>query len=451
MPVDVFEDKWKCHKCQAVSLGRNEHCVKCGKIKNDKDTEIQTGDLGPGRGMTNPELLKKFTEGADWVCHYCDGHTRNAMGDCLNCGGGKAQGVSRADRDECCAEDPRDAAVRAYNEKRGYSPPTLEDELEEQGVAARWVEASPPPPPLVGGSYRTAPRTEPTPREVWQGAVRDAEEDLHHVGDIIDDGREDVRVFMPRFPMRGVIIGIAIALLLALLIFLLTPREYDATVDSVRWTHFVVVDRYSTYQHDGFDPPGNAFNIADLGPRVHHYDHILDHYETRHRTRRVTCGQDCTTVQDCHTTSRSCKSNKNGSTTCSGGDRVCAPRRDCKTRYCDEPYTTQEPIYRDEPRYRSYYQWNIWEWAENRRVTETGNTTETFWPSDEKVALNQNLKDGERERSRQDGTYKVWFVADKDRYDYEPSNLSEFKHYALGKKYHIKVTLGSVSILGEVR
>lgn len=446
MPVDVFESKWQCHKCDAIMLGREERCSRCRKFKDDKDIELAAVDLGPGQGLTDPELLKKFKGGADWVCYYCGGHSRNSMGDCLTCGGGQAEGTSRADRIENDRgqeiKDAQDAAVRAYNAKRGYTPTPLED-----------LPIEPPPPPLVGGDYRTPPRPESTTKKVVKEAALNARVGWAGVTDAYEEGRDDIReaLFRSRFPWEKLIIGAALVALIAGLVYLLLPREYTANVDSVSWVHTVIVDRYSVHQHDGFEPTPGSFDLRDLGRRIHHYDTVLDHYETEHRTRRVSCGQDCKPVESCRTTPRSCSNNKNGSITCSGGDRVCTTRTDCTTRYCNESYTVQEPKYREDPVYRNYYQWNIWEWAEHRRVAETGRTTETFWPTEEKVALNVGLKTGESERVREQGAYKVTFAVDSERYNYNPELLSEFRRYALGRKYRIKVALGRVTVLGEAQ
>jgi len=411
MPVDVFECHWRCRACQHKNLGRDEKCFSCGKVKDDKDEEIMAEDLGPGYGVKDPELLKKFTAGADWVCRYCKGHERNTKGECSNCGGGKKEGTSR------------DSAETEYLKRKS---------------------ALSPEPPLIGGSYRRAPKREKP--DAWPPQVIDRSGGKKRE-EPVDDA---VRRFTVNTKPAKVVLALVGAFLFGvLLFFLLRPRIYDATVGSVQWTHTVIVDRYAVYTDEGFEEkrPGSAFDIEDRGRRVHHHDHVVDHYETRRHTRQVTCGQDCRTTQNCTTTPRHCSSNKNGSMTCSGGDRVCSPQTSCTTRYCSEPYTTEEAVYRDDPVYRPWYSWKNWEWHENRRVIETGATTETFWPNPEKIGLDRDLSDGERERSRQEARYTVNFTADKGEYSYEPVGLAEFQKFGVGSKHRIKVTLGSVAVL----
>jgi hypothetical protein len=46
-----------------------------------------------------------------------------------------------------------------------------------------------------------------------------------------------------------------------------------------------------------------------------------------------------------------------------------------------------------------HYSWKVWRWGHNRNVVESGASTETFWPSKEKVALNKGCTGKEKERT----------------------------------------------------
>ncbi len=388
MPTDIVELKWRCCHCpEYVNLGRASVCVGCGHPRCDKCLEIDVADPGAGNGVKDVDLLKTFKGGADWVCKFCDSHERKSTGDCANCGGPETQGKSRED-------------VR----------------FGRSGTVARSPTPDPWPPPVVDRS-RGQRYEEP-----------------------ID---ADVRRFMPNPVFWNTIrIGIAFgaAFLLALLLyFVFRTRELEAKVEAVNWVHTVIVDRYSIHHHGGFaeHQPSGAFNIQEEGTRLHHYDHVLDHYDHVSRTRQVPDGQSCRTPS-CYTTSRSCSNNKNGSKTCTGGDRVC-PSPVCSPKYRTQHYTEDVAVYRDEPVYRMHYAWDVWEWAYNRSVRASGTSTKTHWPSDEEVGLVLRSPSGEQERARQEASYKVIFVGDRERFEYDPKTLDAFQRFDVGTRRRIKV------------
>ena len=136
-----------------------------------------------------------------------------------------------------------------------------------------------------------------------------------------------------------------------------------------------------------------------------------------------------------------CTSNTNGSATCTGGDTVCTGGdRVCSTRYCNEPRTRTVDDYEDQPRYRDWYSWRVWDWGPQRVVRVGGATTETFWPSEQQIALNVGLLPGEKEREGgRTEKYEVKFIGDGETYTLTPKNDGEFKSFVVGRKYRLKV------------
>lgn len=404
MPIDIVEIFWRCRACNNKNLGRFKSCTSCSKTKDDLDEEILPEDPGPGRGVKDPGLLKQFTSGPDWVCKYCKSHQKKTDGSCANCGANQDGGRSR--------DRPPTAPTPA--------PPEIEFEDRATG-------------------YRQAPRPKRRPTILFEELPPEPTRSRQRARSV--------------GTMVGVFLGIATA---GLLIWLLVrPRIYDTTVDSVAWKHVVIIDRYAVFHGEGFDEdrPASAFNVISLGQHVHHHDRVIDHYETRIKTRQVPDGQSCTTIRGtCTTTPRSCSNNKNGSMTCSGGDRQCSPDyQSCTPKYRTESYPDPEPVYRDDPIYRTWYAWDNWEWHPNRRIEEAGSGTETYWPSPEKTRLNQGLAQGEQERDRKEATYSVVFRDGNDRYDYTPGSLSEFQRYAPASRFRIEVrTLGGVRVLSKL-
>ncbi len=240
----------------------------------------------------------------------------------------------------------------------------------------------------------------------------------------------------------GAIAGTIIAVLVISMFLLFRTKIVDIKVSAVAWTYTVKVDRYQVWKREGWDPDPSAFNTHDEGRRVHHYEHVRVGSHIENYTVQVACGQDCRTIKgSCYTTPRSCTSNKNGSATCTGGDRVCSPdTQSCTTRYCSEPRTRTVDDYEDQPRYRTWYSWNVWDWGFNRNVVTNGNTIETHWPSPEQIHLGVGLAPQEKEREAgRTEKYNVTFSAKKDTYQYEPKSLTDSQRFGLGSAHRIKV------------
>ncbi len=102
------------------------------------------------------------------------------------------------------------------------------------------------------------------------------------------------------------------------------------------------------------------------------------------KTRRVADGQDCTT------TARICKSNKNGSKTCTGGDRVCTTRyksesysdteRKCEPRSHMESRTREVNDMCTRPIFKTQCAFDTYEWRQREAKTLNGTGPASQWP-----------------------------------------------------------------------
>jgi hypothetical protein len=98
-----------------------------------------------------------------------------------------------------------------------------------------------------------------------------------------------------------------------------------------------------------------------------------------------------------------------------------------------------------------HYSWKVWRWGHNRNVVESGASTETFWPSKEKVALNKGCTGKEKERTSKNSEYKVVFKdEDGETYDYEPIGEDDFRQFSIGSTHRIRVSVAKgVEIVKE--
>ncbi|MFZ0548594.1 MAG: Ran-binding zinc finger domain-containing protein [Candidatus Promineifilaceae bacterium] len=192
----------------------------------------------------------------------------------------------------------------------------------------------------------------------------------------------------------GAIILLCICIGLAFLIF--GNRNAEATVSGFSWERTVAVESFQTVTEEDWAVPEGG-RILSQQQEIHHYDQVLDHYETRSRevSEQVQVGE---------------------------RTYVCG-QRDLGNGFfedveCTDPvYETQthtetydEPIYRDEPVYQTKYTYEIDKWVVVRTEDAGNNDHNASWPA-------TNLADGEREGERTE-TYTVYFT-DEDGKSYE--------------------------------
>lgn len=252
-----------------------------------------------------------------------------------------------------------------------------------------------------------------------------------------------------------------------------SERPRQLTVSALNWTTAVAVERYAAYDREGFaeQRPADAIEVKNVGPRHHHDEQVLDHYETEHYTEQVldgynqesyqeqvACGQDCVDVPQ--TCSETCSDDGNGFATCtescSGGGQSCTTRYCSETRYRDvpryrdEPRTREVPKYRSEPRYADWFTWKRWEWADNRTLSREGSTLPVQWPADAEIALKQGLGEREDERATRSGTYKVR-LADKDGRGWwmELPDEATLNTFPLGSEHKARIIDDAVQLVSE--
>jgi hypothetical protein len=379
VPKYQIEMLWDCTSCETDAIGgTQDHCPNCGAAHDTKANPwYMPGDISHRNRITDARRLQMAAAGPNWTCDYCSGTQRNPDGSCLNCAGPR----SEADADRASGRP-----VESVSRVASSMPPR----------APAYDSEDPVWPPPRGNS-----------------------------------------------PLLFIGGGMALlALIIGLVWMLFHKRPVDLEVTSVEWTQTVSVERYRQVAQSGWDEdmPRDAADVKNEGSRIHHYDQVLDHYETVHYTVQVEDGQDCVDVPEtCYTTAVTCSPNDNGTADCWGGDEVCSGGgQSCTTRYRDDPRTREEPVYRDEPRYEDHYAWTVWRWTPQRQPSHSGRTVETSWPDREELCLNCNVGSGEQEReSGRQGTYAVHLL-DRDRadtFDHAPTTEKEFRRFPIGSKH----------------
>ena len=225
----------------------------------------------------------------------------------------------------------------------------------------------------------------------------------------------------------AIIIGIAAVAIICLgvVAFLIFGgRDADVTVSEFEWERTVDVEAYQTVNEEDWSLPATA-RLLSQRQEIHHYDEIVDHYETRQRDveEQVKVG---TETYVC------------GSRDLGNGffEDIECDRDVYETQVRTESY--EEPIYVSLPVYQTLYVYEIDKWIVVRTEESSGRDHAPLWP---RTDLGSEEREGEQTES-----YMITFVDEDDKsYEWE-TTLDEWQRFERGQAVVLKLNaLGEVS------
>lgn len=347
-----------------------------------------------------------------WDCQYCG--TTGILGrnkSCPNCGRSRPEGTKfylPEDADEVRDEKLKEQAKRGPDwicEFCGSSNPAdvsvcgscghpREDTSPEQKITDYELGAAP-----KAGDM--APPPEPQPAETSAMAKK-------------------------ALPIAAIaIIAVVLCVVGVIAFAVLGRKDVEAKVDGFSWQRAVQIEAFRTVTEEDWQVPQGG-RLLSQRQEIHHYDQILDHYETRERqvqeqvqtgVRTYVCGQ-----------------------------------RDLGNGFfedveCTEPVyetqsrteTYQEPIYISQPVYQTLFVFEIDKWDYDRTEEASGSDHSPYWPR-------ADLADGYREGEREE-TYVVYFSSDGETYSLELP-YDEWRTFEMGQQ--VKLKLDAFGKLSEV-
>ena len=226
----------------------------------------------------------------------------------------------------------------------------------------------------------------------------------------------------PKEKRRSPLLIFAVILLALIAFFVWTNGSKtagDLKVTALNWVRTVNVEENRMFSESGWTLPEGA-EQTDARSELHHYDSVLDHYESVpvQRSRQVL---------DHYETYYTYQDNGNGTFT-----EVPHERPVYTTEYYTE--TVQQPVYVQVPRYQTKYYYNIWRWVPSRDVTASGDDHNTSWPE---VVLADNEREGQKsevyrftvENTKKAGETAVYRLSESDW-----MNLSTGDHISITAK-----------------
>lgn len=389
-----------------VNLGRYKTCQSCGRPKTDKEEFIMPDDISVRANITDESLLRKAHLSEDLHCSFCGASRFADQQICLECGASQTSADDETqiqkDYNNITTQKKEHYSIKETKKDRNNDYAEQVSELEQRSTAQFQHKSKLP----------------------W-------------------------------------IIGSSVFVLFVGLFVAACPHHEPAKVSAVEWTYTVNIEKFHAIHDEGWSTPANAEDVQQLGSRIHHYVKVPN--GTRHDwvTDGIRCGQSCYTTprtcqktpKTCSTVPRTCTSNKNGFASCTGGNTVCTGGGE----YCTGGSTICSPKmclvevqdYKDEPVMQTWYSWNVWRWDYTRNVQTSGNSIETWWPNDDKLALRANLLPREDERiSQKIEHYSVTLVSNSGRVlKYMPNSKSEFTSLNIGTERLLRVSLFSIDLV----
>jgi len=311
----------------AVYVGRWD-CTTCG-YKGVLGPKTECPNCGASRPknvkfyladekdiVQDPEVLKKAKAGADWVCSYCGGDNKALETHCKTCGN---------DRD--ATDGDENLKVREYDT----------DEVPTTGDGTRDKKPK-----------KTYPQFQPKKTKPL-------------------DKKKRWRI--------GIGIGVVVLLLIA---FFGYSSEVTVTAAAFEWERTINVEENRKVIEEDWSVPTGGKQISSF-EAIHHYDKILDHYETKTRTVREAVGTE---------------------------EYVCG-KRDLGNGYFEDKYCTrtiyesrqeeyEDPVYRKEPVYRTKYRYSIYRWKTASPIKTSGRDKNPTWGNTASIKSSSRLRESGR-------------------------------------------------------
>ena len=336
----IVVGRWDCSYCGTKGIrGSERECPNCGRPRGE-DVKFYVDDP---KDYVPEDEATKISKEPDWMCEFCGSYNSAKLTKCMSCGAERGKSKDYFQVQE------------ANREKESGKAETTENEFE--------------PKPEKVESYQNFEN----PQE--------------------DYSQHDFSSYnLANIFLNKKVIAIVLAVLLSIIgvIFLFTPKEVNMQITDFSWSRSISIEQNRTFHESDWSVPAGG-RVTSQQMEFHHYQSVLDHYETRTREvarERLSHYEYSTTLIDMG----------NGYFE---EETISTPVYE--TYYETEEY--QEPIYRDEPVYAMKYYYDIDRYVYERPVNTSGNDKEPYWGE---VKLNYDERVSERNEE-----YKISGISDE--------------------------------------
>ena len=332
-----------------------------------------------------------------WDCSYCGTKTiKGTSRNCPNC------------------QHPRDNSVKFYmlDEKQYLS----EEEASTKGKGADWYcEYCGALNSVLDETCKGCGSAREEAKKDYFNADEKPEPFVPNASQKKEEKPKKKKSFLPFVFLAAVIFAIVGVVLIAM------PKKKGIVIDRMNWAYSIDIEAYETVQESDWEVPDGG-RVYETKEEIHHYDQVLDHYETRTRTytEQVYDGEDVHTEY------------------IDNGDGTFTEKQVSTPRYRNEvrEETYEEPIYRDEPVYQTKYYYEIEKWVHSRYIETSGNDKNPVWGE---VVLADNEREGAKtEEYSVDARIKKGKKIKNESKNYKTSKAI-WEQFGVGETYNVKI------------
>lgn len=336
----IVVGRWDCSYCGTKGIrGSERECPNCGRPRGE-DVKFYVDDP---KDYVPEDEATKISKEPDWMCEFCGSYNSAKLTKCMSCGAERGKSKDYFQVQE------------ANREKESGKAETTENDFEQN---------------------------------------HEKEEKYQHFESQQEDySQHDFSSYnLANIFLNKKVIAIVLAVLLSIIgvIFLFTPKEVNMQITDFSWSRSISIEQNRTFHESDWSVPAGG-RVTSQQMEFHHYQSVLDHYETRTREvarERLSHYEYSTTLIDMG----------NGYFE---EETISTPVYE--TYYETEEY--QEPIYRDEPVYAMKYYYDIDRYVYERSVNTSGNDKEPYWGE---VKLNYDERVSKRNEE-----YKISGISDE--------------------------------------
>ena len=391
----IIEGLWDCAYCGTKGIGGSKRtCTNCGTSRDENTTFYLSGQ----KWYVLKEEAKKVSRKPDWLCDYCGQLSPDNAKECISCG------ATRNSENLDYFQNKEQKAAEEVRKKAAAQTTTR--------INSCSIEEA------IRNEYKNSTRKS-TVKDPWEQKRKDEDSFMN------ERKTSDFWNSVKAFNWTPVLIFVLIAALIAGCVYLFLPKEHELIVTDVYWERNIDIQEYRTVEENDWQIPAGG-RLLYTRSEIHHYNQVLDHYETR--TRQVAkeryVGEEEVVV---------------GYRDLGNGyfEEITSSRAIYETYYETETY--EEPIYRSVPIYQNKYYYEIERWVYDRTATAKATDKYPKWPE-------LNLAENERESTRKE-TYTVTGKDKKDEVYTFTLSYKEWQRVHLGQEIKVKLSFGHGEII----
>lgn len=390
MSEKIIVGYWDCRSCGAKKIrGTNKKCPNCGAPMGDTKCYIDVKN----KEYLDDKTSKDYGKGPNWICPYCENQNRYYSQYCEGCGAPKADST-----EDYFQNNPNETIPKKVEEhSSSYYSRSSVLERETARKEKKYADSH---------SYNDSNRTSE------EDDAKGSSKLLTNLYNFFSKNKKRILI--------GFFSIITFVSFIFILIPIVTPHTYTATVTSNSWKRTISIEEYKTVRESDWTVPpgGRVYRMED---EFHHYNHVLDHYDTITVTKSRQ-------VIDHYDTHVEYAYSDNGDGTFTEHSYIVSDPV-YRTEYYTE--TEQKPVYVDIPVYETKYYYEIEKWVYNRTEEASGkDDSKAYWPE-------YHLSANERVSSKNE-VYFVIFTTEKKDYKKE---VSESELYLLKLDTEVEITV----------